>query len=138
MVVLPKSVTPARIEANFTGASGAYSKLTAEDVAQLDGVATGGKQRRLIMPPWGKWRGPWPYRLGLKSVAQVLTLVSRTGHLSNPTCKMTVDCATDHEMKHSRQVACRLQYACLTNWKCVRPFGNAICLYLFVDVPDPG
>ncbi|KIJ11693.1 hypothetical protein PAXINDRAFT_137693 [Paxillus involutus ATCC 200175] len=62
MVVLPKSVTPARIEANFTGASGAYSKLTAEDVAQLDGVATGGKQRRLIMPPWGVDLGfeNWP------------------------------------------------------------------------------
>jgi glycerol 2-dehydrogenase (NADP+) len=53
--VLPKSVTPARIEANFTGALAAYNKLTAADVAKLDGVAASGKQKRLITPPWGKW-----------------------------------------------------------------------------------
>lgn len=53
-VVLPKSVTPVRIEANFTGALAAYSKLTGDDVADLDGVAPGGKQMRVIMPPWGK------------------------------------------------------------------------------------
>ncbi|KIJ59960.1 hypothetical protein HYDPIDRAFT_32690 [Hydnomerulius pinastri MD-312] len=53
VVVLPKSVTPARIESNFTGALAGYSKLTPEDVAKLDGVAAGGKQKRLIMPPWG-------------------------------------------------------------------------------------
>ncbi|KAH0826744.1 NADP-dependent oxidoreductase domain-containing protein [Lanmaoa asiatica] len=54
VVVLPKSVTPGRIEANFTGALAAYDKLTSDDVAKLDGVAAGGKQRRLIMPPWGE------------------------------------------------------------------------------------
>ncbi|KAF9225621.1 Aldo/keto reductase [Gyrodon lividus] len=62
IVVLPKSVTPARIEANFTGALAAYRKLTGEDVAKLDGVAAGGKQKRLIMPPWGVDLGfdNWP------------------------------------------------------------------------------
>ena len=54
VVVLPKSVTPARIEANFTGALAAYNKLTTNDVAKLDGVAASGKQKRLITPPWGK------------------------------------------------------------------------------------
>ena len=52
--MLPKSVTPARIEANLTGALAAYNKLTADDVANLDGVAANGKQKRLITPPWGK------------------------------------------------------------------------------------
>ncbi|KAH7887194.1 NADP-dependent oxidoreductase domain-containing protein [Phlebopus sp. FC_14] len=53
VVVLPKSVTPARIESNFVGANAAYAKLTSEDIAKLDDVAAGGKQKRLIMPPWG-------------------------------------------------------------------------------------
>ncbi|KIK93208.1 hypothetical protein PAXRUDRAFT_34185 [Paxillus rubicundulus Ve08.2h10] len=54
MVVLPKSVTLVRIEVNFIGASGTYSKLTAEDVAKLDGVAAGGASLRLLVtPPWG-------------------------------------------------------------------------------------
>lgn len=52
--MLPKSVTPARIEANFTGALAAYNKLTADDVAKLDGLAAAGKQKRFIMPAWGK------------------------------------------------------------------------------------
>jgi len=62
VVVLPKSVTPARIEANFTGALAAYNKLTAADVAKLDGVAASGKQKRLITPPWGVDLGfdNWP------------------------------------------------------------------------------
>ncbi|KAG6377311.1 NADP-dependent oxidoreductase domain-containing protein [Boletus reticuloceps] len=54
VVVLPKSVTPTRIEANLTGALAAYNKLTASDVAMLDGVAASGKQKRLIMPLWGQ------------------------------------------------------------------------------------
>ncbi|EGO04097.1 hypothetical protein SERLA73DRAFT_175858 [Serpula lacrymans var. lacrymans S7.3] len=53
IVVLPKSVTPSRVEANFEGVIAAYGKLTAEDVATLDGVAASGKQKRLITPPWG-------------------------------------------------------------------------------------
>jgi len=62
VVVLPKSVTPARIEANLTGALAAYNRLTASDVAMLDGVAASGKQKRLIMPPWGVDLGfdNWP------------------------------------------------------------------------------
>ncbi|KAG2134031.1 NADP-dependent oxidoreductase domain-containing protein [Suillus bovinus] len=53
IVVLPKSVTPSRIESNLTGALEAYSALTPEDIEILDGVAAGGKQKRFIMPPWG-------------------------------------------------------------------------------------
>ncbi|KAH7903916.1 NADP-dependent oxidoreductase domain-containing protein [Hygrophoropsis aurantiaca] len=53
IVVVPKSVTPARIESNFTGALAALQKLTPEDIAVLDGVAAGGKQKRLIVAPWG-------------------------------------------------------------------------------------
>lgn len=55
IVVLPKSVTPARIASNYIGAVTAAKKLTKEDVETLDGVAAGGKQKRLIMPPWGEW-----------------------------------------------------------------------------------
>ncbi|KZT69993.1 Aldo/keto reductase [Daedalea quercina L-15889] len=52
IVTLPKSVTPARIASNYTGALAAASKLTKEDVEKLDGVAASGKQKRLITPPW--------------------------------------------------------------------------------------
>lgn len=54
VVILPKSVTPARIVSNYTGALAAAKKFTKEDIEQLDGVAAGGKQKRLIMPPWGQ------------------------------------------------------------------------------------
>ncbi|KAJ3491286.1 hypothetical protein NLI96_g790 [Meripilus lineatus] len=53
IVVLPKSVTPSRISSNITGAVAAVGSLTEEDVAQLDKVAPGGKQKRFIRPPWG-------------------------------------------------------------------------------------
>ncbi|KAG8855342.1 hypothetical protein FRB96_007140 [Tulasnella sp. 330] len=46
-VVLPKSVTTSRIDANIK-----YLKLEAADVTTLDGLAAGGKQHRLIRPPW--------------------------------------------------------------------------------------
>lgn len=46
IVILPKSVTPARITSNLTGALAAAEKLTKDDVATLDGVAPGGKQKR--------------------------------------------------------------------------------------------
>ncbi|KAH7909604.1 NADP-dependent oxidoreductase domain-containing protein [Hygrophoropsis aurantiaca] len=67
VVVLPKSVTPARIASNFTGALAALQKLTPADVALLDGVAAGGKQKRLIMPPWGIDLGfdNWPAKTAL-------------------------------------------------------------------------
>ncbi|CCM02169.1 uncharacterized protein FIBRA_04247 [Fibroporia radiculosa] len=62
IVILPKSVTPARIISNYKGALAAGSKLTKEDIEQLDGVAASGKQKRLIMPPWGVDLGfdNWP------------------------------------------------------------------------------
>ncbi|KAF7974020.1 hypothetical protein HWV62_13533 [Athelia sp. TMB] len=62
IVILPKSVTPARIASNYSGAATAAKKLTKEDVQTLDGVAAGGKQKRLIMPAWGVDLGfeNWP------------------------------------------------------------------------------
>jgi len=61
IIVLPKSVSHQRIKANFEGALKAAGKyddksgstpLTAEDIAELDGLAASGKQKRFIMPPW--------------------------------------------------------------------------------------
>ena len=54
-VALPKSVTPARISANINGAAAAVKAFTKEDIELLDGVAAAGKQKRLIMPPWGQY-----------------------------------------------------------------------------------
>ena len=53
-VVVPKSVTPSRIDANLTGFIDALGKLDESDVEKLDGVAASGKQKRFIMPPWGQ------------------------------------------------------------------------------------
>ncbi|KAF8878717.1 NADP-dependent oxidoreductase domain-containing protein [Infundibulicybe gibba] len=52
VVILPKSVTPARIASNMTGAMIASQKLTAADTERLDGLAASGKQRRFVTPPW--------------------------------------------------------------------------------------
>jgi glycerol 2-dehydrogenase (NADP+) len=51
-VVLPKSVTASRIASNMTGALIAVQKLNMADIATLDGLAAGGKQKRFITPPW--------------------------------------------------------------------------------------
>jgi len=53
VVILPKSVTPARIASNYKGAIAAAQKLDKKDIERLDGVAAAGKQKRLVMPPWG-------------------------------------------------------------------------------------
>lgn len=50
VVVLPKSVTPARITQNLEGTL--KVKLTEEEVQRLDALAPGGKQKRFIHPPW--------------------------------------------------------------------------------------
>ena len=52
--MLPKSVTPARIASNYTGALAAASKLSADDLAKLDSLAAAGKQKRFVAPPWRK------------------------------------------------------------------------------------
>jgi len=65
IVTLPKSVTPARIASNYTGALTAASKLS-KDIETLDGVAAAGKQQRLIMQQWSvdlgfeNWPGQTP------------------------------------------------------------------------------
>jgi glycerol 2-dehydrogenase (NADP+) len=46
-VVLPKSVTPARIEANLQ-----VVHLDASDVEKLDALAASGKQQRFVKPAW--------------------------------------------------------------------------------------
>ena len=53
-VVLPKSATPSRIDANLNGFIHALGKLDDSDIEKLDGVAASGKQKRFIMPPWGQ------------------------------------------------------------------------------------
>jgi glycerol 2-dehydrogenase (NADP+) len=52
IVVLPKSVTPARITSNLSGAVKALETLTKADIERLDNIAAAGKQKRLITPPW--------------------------------------------------------------------------------------
>lgn len=51
-VVVPKSVTPSRIASNLTGPLAAAQQLDSADIAELDGLAAGGKQKRFITPPW--------------------------------------------------------------------------------------
>lgn len=46
IVALPKSITPARIASNFTGAISAAETIQSEDVATLDALAAAGKQKR--------------------------------------------------------------------------------------------
>ena len=53
-VVIPKSATPSRIDANLSGFLDALGKLDNSDIAKLDAVAASGKQKRYIMPPWGQ------------------------------------------------------------------------------------
>jgi glycerol 2-dehydrogenase (NADP+) len=50
-VILPKSVTPARITSNYKGAIAAVEKMDNADIQKLDGVAIGGKQKRLVSSP---------------------------------------------------------------------------------------
>lgn len=59
VVVLPKSVTEKRISSNKE-----VIELSKEDLAVLDGLAAGGKAKRLNTPKWGfnlgfaDWYGP--------------------------------------------------------------------------------
>lgn len=62
IVVICKSISASRIASNLTGTLAAIPKLTDEDVAQLDGLAAAGKQKRFVTPPWGVDLGfeNWP------------------------------------------------------------------------------
>jgi glycerol 2-dehydrogenase (NADP+) len=53
IVILPKSVSLTRIASNMKGAITAAQKIDKSDMEKLDKVAANGKQKRLIMPPWG-------------------------------------------------------------------------------------
>lgn len=72
VIVLPKSVTPSRIESNLK-----VIKLDSEDVKALDGLAAAGKQQRVNTPAWGTdfgfadWYGP-----GNKNAPEGAKLVS--------------------------------------------------------------
>ena len=46
VVALPKSVTPSRIASNLAGTLTAVGKLDKEDIAEIDGLAASGKQKR--------------------------------------------------------------------------------------------
>lgn len=50
IIVLPKSVTPARIKKNVEAPLAV--NLTDEEFQKLDTLAENGKQKRLIKPPW--------------------------------------------------------------------------------------
>ncbi|KZP11320.1 hypothetical protein FIBSPDRAFT_756886, partial [Athelia psychrophila] len=53
-VVLPKWVTPARMVSNYVGTVAAVKRLAEEGPQTLDGVAVGGKQKRLAMSDCGE------------------------------------------------------------------------------------
>ncbi|ODN81754.1 hypothetical protein L202_02139 [Cryptococcus amylolentus CBS 6039] len=72
VVVLPKSVTPARIESNLKTV-----KLDEEDLARLDKIAEGGKQKRFTAPPWGSDFGfPDWYGAGNKDAPEGARLIA--------------------------------------------------------------
>jgi len=52
IIVLSKSVTPARITSNLTGALDFAKRVEKADIETLDGIAASGKQKRFVMPPW--------------------------------------------------------------------------------------
>ena len=51
IIILPKSVTPARIKSNMTDTLKVLPKLEPADVERLDGVAASGKQKRCAQSP---------------------------------------------------------------------------------------
>jgi len=55
VVVLPKSVTPARIASNISDSLKVKKQLEAdpEELKKLDGIAASGKLHRFVRPPWG-------------------------------------------------------------------------------------
>ncbi|THH17093.1 hypothetical protein EW146_g3660 [Bondarzewia mesenterica] len=62
IVILPKSVTPHRIAANYKGAVHAADILSESDIERLDSLAPNGKQKRFFMPSFGRDLGfdDWP------------------------------------------------------------------------------
>lgn len=83
-VVLPKSVTPTRITSNLQGAIAAYKALTKEDIEQLDGLASAGKQKRFITPPWRKCLSVISYTGGLTIASAAVDLGFRNWPGHNP------------------------------------------------------
>lgn len=73
VVVLPKSVTPKRIDSNLQ-----VIKLDADDMKTLDGLAATGKQQRFVSPPWGTDFGydDW-YGVGNKDAPEGTVFESR-------------------------------------------------------------
>ncbi|GJJ15098.1 hypothetical protein Clacol_009373 [Clathrus columnatus] len=63
IVILPKSVTPSRIEENLRLSQDFASRVSDEDFKILDSIAVNGKQKRFIMPPW-------PLQLGFEDWIQ--------------------------------------------------------------------
>ncbi|EIM89270.1 Aldo/keto reductase [Stereum hirsutum FP-91666 SS1] len=53
IVVVTRSLNEGRIRQNIEGSVKASKLLTKEDIALLDGLAAAGKQKRMVMPPWG-------------------------------------------------------------------------------------
>ncbi|KAI0036420.1 Aldo/keto reductase [Vararia minispora EC-137] len=51
--VVTRSANPDRIRQNIQDTTTLAQKLDGDDVATLDGLAAAGKQKRMIMPPWG-------------------------------------------------------------------------------------
>lgn len=51
IIVLPKSVTPARIHSNLVDTLKVLPKLDSADIERLDGVAASGKQKRCVQSP---------------------------------------------------------------------------------------
>ena len=54
----------------------AARKLEEVDIQKLDGVAAGGKQKRFIMPPWGKFFGRISTWIGINIVLVLQVSIS--------------------------------------------------------------
>ena len=51
--MITRSTNEGRIKSNIVGPSALAPKLTKEEIAEIDGIAAAGKQKRFVTPPWG-------------------------------------------------------------------------------------